>query len=95
MMAKQAQPDEPHIADTLGWVYYKRKSYSLAIPQFEMALRTRPGDPIITYHLALALHGDGQSDRAAEVLKPLIEQETDFPDREKAQALFEQLESQS
>ena len=60
MQAKQAFPDQPHIADTLGWVHYKRKSYSLAITQFRQALDKRPDDPIIQYHLALALYGNGE-----------------------------------
>jgi len=95
MLAKQVYPDEPHIADTLGWVHYRRNSFSLAIPQFEMALRGRPGDPIITYHLALALHGNGDDERASQVLQDLLEQPVDFPDREEAQALLEQLQQQS
>ena len=42
MQAKQALPDQPHITDTLGWVHYKRQSYSLAISQFRQALESRP-----------------------------------------------------
>jgi tetratricopeptide (TPR) repeat protein len=54
MTAKQALPDDPSVADTLGWVHYLRGSYSLAISQFEFALQKRPDDPLFTYHLALA-----------------------------------------
>ena len=75
MMAKQAFPEEPHIADTLGWVHYKRKSYSLAIPQFEMALNNRPDDPIISYHLALALADNGDKEKAVELLETILKRQ--------------------
>ena len=49
MQAKQALPDQPNIADTLGWVHYKRGSFSLAITQFKQALGKSAGgcdDPL-------------------------------------------------
>ena len=72
MLAKQALPDDPDISDTLGWVHYKRNAYSLAITQFELALAGRPDDPTITYHLALALQGDNQIEKAKQTLETLL-----------------------
>ena len=88
MMAKQAFPEEAHIADTLGWVHYQRKSYTLAIPQFELALVTRPNDPIITYHLALAFQGNNETDKAKELLTSLLKRDIDFPGRDDAENLL-------
>ena len=53
------------------------------------------GDPIITYHLALALHGDGKSERAADVLEALLDQPGEFSDRAAAQALLDDLRKES
>ena len=50
-----ALPTQPNVADTLGWVHYKRKSFPLAITQFKQALESSPDDPNIRYHLALAV----------------------------------------
>jgi tetratricopeptide (TPR) repeat protein len=88
MQAKQALPDQPHIADTLGWVHYKRKSYPLAISQFKQALDNRPDDPIIQYHLALALYGNGDKQEAIASLEKALAGDGKFDDRGKAESLL-------
>ena len=88
MQAKQAFPDQPHIADTLGWVHYKRKSYSLAIFQFRQALANRPEDPTIQYHLALGLYGNGDKQEAIESLEKALSSKAQFEDRGEAEILF-------
>lgn len=89
MRAKQTSPDSPVIADTLGWVHLKRQSYSLARTQFELALEKLPANPTMAYHLALALRGNNQPQEADEILKRLIEENVDFPEREDAEKLLE------
>ncbi len=91
MLAKQEFPTEPHIADTLGWIHYLRGSYTLAIPQFELALSEKPDDPTISYHLALALKGNRQSEKAAEILEKTLENHSSFAEREEAKALLAEL----
>ncbi len=94
MIAHKELPDAPQIADTLGWVHYKRGSNTLAIPQFELALSKIPGDPTITYHLALALNADGQKVKARETLEDLLNREVVFAERQKAEALLIELKDQ-
>lgn len=91
IMAKQAAPDEPHIADTLGWVHYRRGSPTLAIAQYEVALQGRPDDPTISYHLALALQQNGETERARDVLQKMLSTNEDFSERENAEALLREL----
>ena len=91
MAAKQAFPDVPDIADTLGWVYYQRKSYSLAIAQFELALQGRLHSPVIAYHLALAQRGNEQKEEAVKTLEKLLASKGDFPERKKAEELLAEL----
>lgn len=88
MQAKQALPQQPEISDTLGWVHYKRKSYSLAISQFKQALETRPGDPVIQYHLALALYGNGDKMKGIEALEQALKSESEFGDRKDAEIVL-------
>jgi tetratricopeptide (TPR) repeat protein len=85
MQAKQALPDQANITDTLGWVHYKRQSFPLAITQFRQALETRPEDPVIRYHLALALHANGEVAEAVTVLEKVLSEDTRFKEREEAQ----------
>lgn len=91
MSAKQAFPDSPDIADTLGWVYYHRKAYSLAIVQFELALQSRPDSPVTMYHLALAQNGNNQKEAAVKTLEKLLARKVDFSDRKKAEELLAEL----
>jgi tetratricopeptide (TPR) repeat protein len=91
MTAKQALPDDPSVADTLGWVHYNRGSYSLAISQFEFALQKRPDDPLFTYHLALAQSGNNQKQGAIQTLDNLLARKVEFVDRQKAEELLDEL----
>lgn len=85
MLAKQAMPDEAHIADTLGWVHLKRQSYPLAISQFNQALTNRPDDPAIKYHLALAQFGNGEKEQAIATLQAVLTQKGSFKERNEAE----------
>jgi len=86
MQAKHALPEQPNIADTLGWVHYKRNSYSLAITQFKQALEHQPEDPTIRYHLALAQYANGDKAQAIEVLEKVLAGDTAFKERKEAEA---------
>jgi len=91
LLAKQASPNDASIADTLGWVYYKRGTNSLAIAQFEAALESRPGDPTISFHLALALHAEGRDKEAGKILEAVLETGENFTEKEEAEALLKEL----
>ena len=94
MLAKQAMPDEPHIADTLGFVHLKRGSYPLAASQFQQALGNKPDDPLITFHLAQAQFGKGDKAEAIATLKKALESKQEFKERAEAEAMLKIWESQ-
>ncbi|PHR27545.1 MAG: hypothetical protein COA36_08925 [Desulfotalea sp.] len=94
MRAKQVSSNSPIVADTLGWVHYKRQSYSLAKTQFEVALQGMPDNATMAYHLALALRGNKQLQKAQDVLTELSGRNLDFPEREDADKLLEELQKQ-
>ena len=52
--AKAAQPDDPNVSDTLGWVFVKRDMPSMAIPPLELAVEKDPSNPLYHYHLGIA-----------------------------------------
>lgn len=72
--ARSALPDSASVADTLGWVYYKRGLMEPAAAEFRTAseLAAKRGHPSlraeIHYHLALALQALGRTDEALEEL---------------------------
>lgn len=94
MQAKQGSPDSPVIADTLGWVHLKRESYSLAQTQFEIALEGMPNNPTMTYHLALALYGNGKADEAKTLLSGVLQKNVSFEEKDEAVKLLEELKGQ-
>ncbi len=91
MTARQAMPDDPNVADTLGYVHLQRQSYSLAISQFEVAMQKNPEEPMFAFHLAQALRGDGQQDKARQVLEELLARDGQFSARAEAEALLQEL----
>ena len=57
--AQHSMPDSPDAADTLGWVYYKKGAYELAVSLLEQALKLQqrtnaPDNADVHYHLGLA-----------------------------------------
>ena len=90
MIAKQKFPETPTITDTLGWVHYKRNSFSLARAQFEQALAVDGKNPTITYHLALTFYALQKKEKAREALTKAIALPGPFAERETAKQLLEQ-----
>jgi len=90
MLAKQNLPDDPNIADTLGWVYYKRASFPMAITQFEVALSKQPENRNIAYHMALARYANGEKEKAIGDLDKLLQSGKPFRERKAALKTMDQ-----
>ncbi|MCL2790708.1 MAG: tetratricopeptide repeat protein [Desulfobulbus sp.] len=94
MIAKQQQPDNVNIMDTLGWVHYKRGSYSLARSELSQAMQKQDNMPILHYHFALALYGDGKKQEAiTELLKALAPNQP-FKEKDEAAATLKKWQSE-
>jgi tetratricopeptide (TPR) repeat protein len=66
--AKAKLPDEPHVSDTLGWIYVKRNMASAAVPHLESSAKQTPDDPVAQYHLGMAYFQVGDWPKAKETL---------------------------
>ena len=51
--AKELAPDDASVADTLGWTYFQKGLYSLALTNLEGAT-AKDGTAVRRYHLAMA-----------------------------------------
>ncbi len=58
--AKEKQPTDPTIADTLGWIYLKKNNMSLALREFQDAVRGDPKNQEKLYHLGVAQYRTGK-----------------------------------
>jgi Flp pilus assembly protein TadD len=89
--AKEQVPDNAHIADTLGWVYYKRGIYTRAITYLQEAKEKSPNNAIITYHLGMAYFKNGEAVKARQELKRALELDPKFSGGDEAKAALQKL----
>jgi tetratricopeptide (TPR) repeat protein len=90
--AREILPDNPSVADTLGWVMLKKDIPGAAIPLFREAIVTlEQGDPTraqIRLHLAQAYVRSEEASQAIKELEQALEETEQFPGREDAEALL-------
>jgi Tfp pilus assembly protein PilF len=67
--ASSQAPDNPEIMDTLGWVYYKKGLFDLAIVQFQRSVEKAPDNTAYHHHLGLAYLKAGDIDRGRASLE--------------------------
>jgi len=67
--AKKALPELADVDDTLGWVYYKKGLWSLAISSFEDSLKRKPDSGAALYHLGLAYAKLGDTAKSRQALE--------------------------
>jgi tetratricopeptide (TPR) repeat protein len=77
-VAKQKMPDLPNISDTLGWIYYKKKIYGLAILHLKDSVSRNPESPAYHYHLGMAYLKNGEPEKAKASLSKSISLGRDF-----------------
>ncbi|MCP5120555.1 MAG: tetratricopeptide repeat protein [bacterium] len=70
--ARRRQPASPEAADALAWVYFKKGLTDSAIQLLEPLVRQHPDKPLWRYHLAEALFGAGDSERAGKELQTAL-----------------------
>jgi Flp pilus assembly protein TadD len=89
--AKAQVPDDPHISDTLGWIYYKKNIYGRAVSYLKEASEKVPDNPIIRYHLGMAYLKSDNKAMAKKELAKAIELNPKFPGAEEAKAALKTL----
>jgi tetratricopeptide (TPR) repeat protein len=82
--AKEQLPEDPHVADTLGWVYYKKNIFTRAITYLKEASEKLPDSPVVRYHLGMAYFKNGDRENAKKELKKALELSPGFPGAEEA-----------
>ena len=81
---RQLQPSEPHTADTLGWILYKRGEYARALGLLDEAATALPAEPEVQFHLGMTHYMMGEEEPARLALQPAVESPRDFPGKEEA-----------
>ena len=82
--ARSLRPSDPAIADTLGWVLYKRAEYQQALTLLQESAQNLPTNPEIQFHLGMASYMMGRMDEARTAFRQAAEASVSFPDKEEA-----------
>jgi tetratricopeptide (TPR) repeat protein len=84
--ARDLAPDDPHSADTLGWIMFKKRDYRAALPLLREGAGKLPALPQIQFHFGMAHYMLGQEEQARTALTKAVEAGVDFPEMEEARA---------
>jgi tetratricopeptide (TPR) repeat protein len=79
--ANNLRPDNGHIIDTLGWIYFMMDDVKKALPLLERAARLSNFDPIILEHLGDALAKAGRWNDARRAYDRAIRQSHENPEK--------------
>jgi len=70
--ARRGMPDSSNAADTLGWAYFQKGAYNMAIDLFKEALKKSPEEATYHYHLGLAYQKAKQPALAKQHLERVL-----------------------
>jgi tetratricopeptide (TPR) repeat protein len=86
---KKLDPANPYVDDTIGWAYYNKGSYNLAVQHFEAAVNRQP-NPSREYHLAMAYFKAGVTGKARATLHNAVKMDAAAPEASVAMQLIDQ-----
>jgi putative PEP-CTERM system TPR-repeat lipoprotein len=82
--ARRLYPNDPSVADTLGWIYYRKADYLRALPLVTQAAAAAPSEPEIQCHLGMVCYALGQEAPARLAFQRALEGSKDFPGKDEA-----------
>jgi len=85
--AKELAPDNPAVADTLGWTYFQKGLYGLAVTNLEDAT-AKEGTARHRYHLAMAYLKAGDPKRGRQTLDAALKMDPNLPEAQAARQAF-------
>jgi tetratricopeptide (TPR) repeat protein len=82
--AGKGLPNSPAVADTLGWIYYRKGVYPLAVNYLEEALKLQeknnmPENPDIQYHLGWAYEKMAQPAQSRQHFEQVLKANPNYP----------------
>ena len=90
--ARSLQPADAGIADTLGWILYKKGDYQQARTLLQDSAKQLPNNPEIQFHLGMASYMMGDMDAARTAFGQAAKAANDFPGKEEVRRRLALLE---
>jgi tetratricopeptide (TPR) repeat protein len=96
--ARRGMPTSPDVADTLGWIYYQKGAYRLAVDSLREALRLSEktgvaDNPTFHYHLGMAYAKSGETTLARQQLQQALRLDPNLTDAQVAKKQLAELKS--
>ncbi len=91
--ARELQRDDPAVADTFGWVLFKRGEYQQALAILQESAAKLPDSPEVQFHLGMTAYMTGQTDLARVALQKAARATKDFPGKDESKRRLALLES--
>jgi tetratricopeptide (TPR) repeat protein len=85
--AKELAPDDASVADTLGWTYFQKGMYTLAVTHLEEAT-AKDGTARRKYHLAMAYLKAGDRQRGRQMLDAALKMDPNLPEAQAARQVL-------
>ncbi len=89
--AKKQLPDQPEVNDTLGWIYYRKGLFRLALDAFEQSVQKDPDNALYLYHLGLTYAGQGENAKARRNLERALALDPRFDGADNARRVSAEL----
>jgi tetratricopeptide (TPR) repeat protein len=89
--ARQQLPDDPDVADVLGWIYTRKNMPSLGLPHLQQAVRRAPDNPRFAFHLASARLQSRQFDEARAEFTRALQLDPNFAEAQQARSALASL----
>jgi Tfp pilus assembly protein PilF len=90
-VAREQQPTDPHIADTIGWIYYKKGIYLKSLSLLEEAVAKIPDEPAVLYHYGMAQFKQGDTVGARTSLRAALKLNQSFVGSQEAKRVLDSL----
>jgi tetratricopeptide (TPR) repeat protein len=82
--AREADPNAPNIADTLGWILFKKGEYGKALRLLEESAGKLPEQPEVQFHVGMAHYMLGEEAPARLALQKAADVSVDFAGKNEA-----------
>jgi len=86
--AKEVAPDNAEVDDTLGWTYYRKGMFAMAVTHLESATAKQSTTALHKYHLAMAYLKVGDPKRGRETFEAALKMDPRLPEAQVAHQLF-------
>jgi tetratricopeptide (TPR) repeat protein len=91
--ANRRQPGRADVLQAIAWVHYHRGAHDSALQLLGPIAERAPDDPLLNYHLGMALLKSGQPEKARGKLELALQEKTPFVGRADAEQALKTLKA--